>query len=65
MTLEKEREAYNGGGIELPNLCDKIEFEAFKNWDGSSFSVQHLKMHFISKKKLNSLTEENEMHCDL
>lgn len=52
MTLEKERENFNAGGLELPNLCDSSEFMKFQQWDGNAQSIQHLKMHFISRKQL-------------
>ncbi|XP_001656418.2 translation machinery-associated protein 16 homolog [Aedes aegypti] len=65
MTLEKELENFNGGGLELPDLCDALEFKKFQQWDGNAQSIQHLKMHFISRKRLqtskntDSSTNEN------
>lgn len=71
MTLEKELENFNGGGgLELPNLCDALEFKKFQQWDGNSQSVQHLKMHFISRKQLqmrksnDSSTNNEQMATD-
>lgn len=65
MTLEKEVGDFRGGGLELPNLCDANEFKTFQEWDGDSAKIQHLKMHFISRKWLDDLrekmNEENKM----
>lgn len=52
MTLEKEQENFNAGGLELPDLCNLLEFKKFQQWDGNAQSIQHLKMHFISRKQL-------------
>lgn len=60
ITLEKEVGGFNGGGLELPNLCDPLEFKQFHEWDGDSSKIQHLKMHFISRKFLNQLKEKKE-----
>ncbi|XP_055603513.1 translation machinery-associated protein 16 homolog [Uranotaenia lowii] len=54
ITLEKEVNDFNGGGIELPNLCDAKEFSQFQQWDGNAQSIQHLKLLFISRKRLQS-----------
>ncbi|KAL1404417.1 hypothetical protein pipiens_018898 [Culex pipiens pipiens] len=61
MTLEKEVHDFNGGGLELPDLCDKQEFQKFQQWDGSSQSIQHLKMHFISRKRLQLLNKDSQV----
>lgn len=58
ITLEKEVEDFNGGGLELPNLCDPVEFKEFLDWNGEASKIQHLKMHFVSKKFLESLKEK-------
>lgn len=58
ITLEKETDDFNGGGLELPDLCDKIEFQKFQQWDGSAQSIQHLKMHFISRKRLQTQSKK-------
>jgi translation machinery-associated protein 16 len=52
ITLEKDVNDFNGGGIELPNLCDPVEFKAFQDWDGDSSQIHNLKLMFISKKLL-------------
>ncbi|XP_058453565.1 translation machinery-associated protein 16 homolog [Malaya genurostris] len=54
ITLEKEISDFNGGGLELPNLCDENEFKRFQRWNGNSQSIQHLPLHFISRKSLQS-----------
>uniref|UniRef100_A0A182RZD5 Translation machinery-associated protein 16 n=1 Tax=Anopheles funestus TaxID=62324 RepID=A0A182RZD5_ANOFN len=65
-TLETELLNFNsGGGIELPDLCDPINFKLFQEWNGSAASIQHLKLKFISRKMLQkSATESNvdKMH---
>lgn len=55
ITIEKDQQNFNGGGIELPNLCDPVEFKKFQDWDGNSHNIQHLKMIFISKRILNDM----------
>lgn len=65
MTLEKETDDFNGGGLELPDLCDPDAFKHFTDWDGDSSKIQHMKMHFISRSKLQQKmvqeTEKNKM----
>ncbi|XP_055638419.1 translation machinery-associated protein 16 homolog [Toxorhynchites rutilus septentrionalis] len=58
MTLEKETNDFNGGGLELPNLCHKVEFRKFQNWDGDAQTIQHLKLHFISRKSLETAKKD-------
>jgi len=53
MTLERENAEYVGAGIELMDLTDEIKFKNFKNWDGNSINLQHLKLDRICKKKLS------------
>ncbi|XP_063699543.1 translation machinery-associated protein 16 homolog [Culicoides brevitarsis] len=61
ITLEKEKGDFNGGGLELPNLCDPVEFKQFQEWDGEASKIQHLKMHFVSRKWLENLkSTQNE-----
>lgn len=55
MNLENEIKNFNAGGIELPDLTDKVHFQKFKNWNGNSHDIQHLDFKYISKKYLNSL----------
>lgn len=50
MTLERETNEFNGGGIQFMDLCDELQFRAFKEWDGNAMSLQHLKLELISKK---------------
>lgn len=57
ITLEKEVGDFNGGGLELPNLCDPVEFKQFLDWNGEASKIQHLKMHFVSRKWLENLNE--------
>ncbi|XP_053694541.1 translation machinery-associated protein 16 homolog [Sabethes cyaneus] len=52
ITLEKEVGGFNGGGIELPDLCNEEEFRQFQRWDGNAQTIQHLRLHFISRKSL-------------
>ncbi|XP_058821472.1 translation machinery-associated protein 16 homolog [Topomyia yanbarensis] len=59
MTLKKEIDDFNGGGLELPNLCDEQEFRLFQQWDGNSQSIQHLPLHFISRKRLEAHVKSN------
>lgn len=68
MTLEKEIENFNGGGLELPNLCDADEFKKFIDWDGNSYKIQHLKLNFISRNSLLKIQEnisDNPNHSQM
>lgn len=49
MTIEKETSDFNGGGIQFMDLCDLLQFRAFKDWDGNSMSLQHFKLQLISR----------------
>lgn len=60
MTLEKEVGDFNGGGLELPDLCDPEEFKKFKEWDGDASKVQHIKLKYISKASLASQSKMDE-----
>jgi translation machinery-associated protein 16 len=60
MTLENETKNFSQGGIELPDLTNEIIFKKFRNWDGSSHSIQHIEMRFISKSFLEKLAKEQE-----
>lgn len=54
MTLERENGEFNGGGIQFMDLCDRLQFHAFKEWNGNAMSLQHLKMELISKKSIEN-----------
>ncbi|XP_053667586.1 translation machinery-associated protein 16 homolog [Anopheles marshallii] len=58
-TIETEKLNFGGGGIELPDLCDPINFNLFQQWDGSAASIQHLKLKFISRKMLQESIKRN------
>lgn len=58
ISLEKDINNFKAGGIELPDLCDEVQFKAFKNWDGNSHNIQHLIVKFISKSSLDKLKVE-------
>uniref|UniRef100_A0A182TPG3 AB hydrolase-1 domain-containing protein n=1 Tax=Anopheles melas TaxID=34690 RepID=A0A182TPG3_9DIPT len=64
-TIETEKLNFNaGGGIELPDLCDAINFKLFQEWDGSAASIQHLKLKFISRKALKTSTAKKEAEAE-
>lgn len=54
MTLEREVGDFNGGGFQLMDLTDAVQFRAFKDWNGNALSLQHLKMSLVSKKHLEN-----------
>ncbi|XP_068155338.1 translation machinery-associated protein 16 homolog [Drosophila tropicalis] len=58
ITLEKERNEYQSGGMELLNLCDAGKFKTLLDWDGSALSVQHLKLDLVSQKMLQRLKND-------
>ncbi|XP_064556293.1 translation machinery-associated protein 16 homolog [Drosophila montana] len=57
ITLEKERNEYQSGGMEMLNLCDAAKFKALLDWDGSALSVQHLKLDLVSHNMLQRLKQ--------
>lgn len=58
-TLERELNEFNGGGMELLNLCDLKQCEALLNWDGNAINVQHFKLNLISRNFLKRLKDQN------
>ncbi|KAI8033447.1 hypothetical protein M5D96_013810 [Drosophila gunungcola] len=58
MTLEKERNEFRSGGLELMNLCDPLKLKTLREWDGSALSVQHLKLDLVSHNMLQRLKVE-------
>ncbi|XP_014085339.2 translation machinery-associated protein 16 homolog [Bactrocera oleae] len=59
ITLERERNEYQSGGMELLNLCDPVKFKSLMDWDGSALNVQHLKLDLVSHKMLQRLKSAN------
>lgn len=59
ITLERERNEYQSGGMELLNLCDPVKFKSLMDWDGSALNVQHLKLDLVSYKMLQRLKSAN------
>ncbi|XP_032594618.1 translation machinery-associated protein 16 homolog [Drosophila grimshawi] len=57
ITLEKERNEYQSGGMELLNLCDAAKLKVLFDWDGSALSVQHLKLDLVSFNMLQRLKQ--------
>ncbi|XP_011191720.1 translation machinery-associated protein 16 homolog [Zeugodacus cucurbitae] len=64
ITLERERNEYQSGGMELLNLCDPIKFKSLMDWDGSALNVQHLKLDLVSQKMLQRLKSANTVNSD-
>ncbi|SPP78816.1 translation machinery-associated protein 16 homolog [Drosophila guanche] len=60
ITLEKERNEYKSGGMELVNLCDPLKLKMLRDWDGSALSVQHLKLDLVSYNMLERLKKPEE-----
>lgn len=60
MTLEKERNEFRTGGLELMNLCDPLKLKMLRDWDGSALSVQHLKLDLVSYNMLQRLKEQSK-----
>ncbi|XP_030376605.1 translation machinery-associated protein 16 homolog [Scaptodrosophila lebanonensis] len=57
ITLEKERNEYQSGGLELLNLCDAVKFKSLMDWDGNALSIQHLKLDLVSHNMLQRLKQ--------
>ncbi|XP_055912259.1 translation machinery-associated protein 16 homolog [Eupeodes corollae] len=59
ITLEKEKNEFYGGGMEMINLCDPVKFKSLLDWDGNAINVQHLKFDLISNGMLQRLKKPN------
>ncbi|XP_018787372.1 PREDICTED: translation machinery-associated protein 16 homolog [Bactrocera latifrons] len=64
ITLERERNEYQSGGMELLNLCDPVKFKSLMDWDGSALNVQHLKLDLVSHKMLQRLKSTNTINSN-
>ena len=58
-TMEREREEFEGCGLEMPDLLEEDNAKRFREWEGELRSVQNIKMRRITKKYL--LNEEEAM----
>ncbi|ALC49757.1 CG15027 [Drosophila busckii] len=58
ITLERERNEYESGGMEILNLCDAEKLKMLFDWDGSALSVQHLKLDLVSQNMLRRLKQQ-------
>lgn len=59
MTMQRENADFNGPGFQLLDLCNPVQFQVFKDWNGNTMSLQHIKMDLISKKFI-----ENKMQME-
>ncbi|CAD7089062.1 unnamed protein product [Hermetia illucens] len=59
-TLEREKDEFNGGGLELLNLCDMEKLKSLQQWDGNAINVQHFKLDLISRHFLSKLEKEQK-----
>ncbi|XP_067634976.1 translation machinery-associated protein 16 homolog [Eurosta solidaginis] len=65
ITLEKERNEYQSGGMELLNLCEPTKFKSLMEWNGNALTVQHLKLDLVSHnmiQRLKNVASENIEH---
>ena len=53
-TMEREREEFEGCGLEMPDLLEEDNAKRFREWEGELRSVQNIKMRRITKKFLVS-----------
>ena len=51
-TIEREREEFEGCGLEMPDLLDNDTARRFREWEGELKTVQNIKMRRVSKKSL-------------
>ncbi len=67
-TIEREREEFEGCGLEMPDLLDAENARRFREWEGELRFVQNIKMKRFSKKQLEQTEggdgEEEEMQMD-
>ena len=58
-TMEREREEFEGCGLEMPDLLEEENARHFREWEGELRTVQNIKMRRFSRKYL--LTDEEAM----
>ena len=58
-TMEREREEFEGCGLEMPDLLDEENAKRFRDWEGELRSVQNINLKRITKKYL--LSDEDAM----
>ncbi|KAM7009222.1 translation machinery-associated protein 16 [Tautogolabrus adspersus] len=59
-TIERERAQYEGIGFEIPDIINAKHLKTFREWTGDLKKLPNIKLRKVSKKGLDTKTEEEE-----
>ncbi|XP_060912855.1 translation machinery-associated protein 16 [Labrus mixtus] len=59
-TVERERAQYEGIGFEIPDIINAKHLKTFREWTGDLKKLPNIKLRKVSKKDLDTKTEEEE-----
>uniref|UniRef100_UPI0037E77293 translation machinery-associated protein 16 n=1 Tax=Semicossyphus pulcher TaxID=241346 RepID=UPI0037E77293 len=59
-TIERERAQYDGVGFEIPDIINAKHLKTFREWTGDLKKLPNIKLRKVSKKGLDTKTEEEE-----
>nr|XP_020509065.1 translation machinery-associated protein 16 isoform X1 [Labrus bergylta] len=59
-TIERERAQYEGIGFEIPDIINAKHLKTFREWTGDLKKLPNIKLRKVSKKDLDTKTEEEE-----
>ncbi|XP_078731377.1 translation machinery-associated protein 16 [Lampetra fluviatilis] len=62
-TLQRERELYDGTGLEVPDVINGKNLRVFREWDGDLKGLPNLKMRKVSSKDATA-TEKQEQAAE-
>ncbi|XP_048365775.1 translation machinery-associated protein 16 [Sphaerodactylus townsendi] len=49
-TMERERQLYDGYGLDIPDIVNSKHLKTFRNWDGDLKKLPNIKMRKLSSK---------------
>ena len=61
MTMETEREEWEGCGLEMPDLLDAENLKYFREWSGELRFVQNIKLGRFKKKEMEESANGTSM----
>ncbi|XP_028599693.1 translation machinery-associated protein 16 isoform X1 [Podarcis muralis] len=65
-TMERERQMYEGYGLEIPDIVNSKHLKTFSTWDGDLQKLPNIKMRKISSKDaLSSLTKKATVEAEM
>ncbi|XP_020665590.3 translation machinery-associated protein 16 [Pogona vitticeps] len=64
-TMERERQQYEGYGLDIPDIINAKHLKTFRNWDGDLKQLPNIKMRKVSSKDaLGSRTEKTTAEAE-